>query len=93
MQIVQSNPEPFDLVLSDIIMPRMNGRALVAALRRADPAQKILLMSGYDDSPEDKVEQKPKPSSNRSARTTFCAVCAKCWMRAKTEAQSRERGS
>ena len=57
LQIVQSNPKPFDLVLSDIIMPRMNGRALVAALHRADPAQKILLMSGYDDSPEDKGEQ------------------------------------
>jgi CheY-like chemotaxis protein len=39
----------FDLLLSDVIMPRMNGKALaneVAALR---PGVKVLFMSGYQD--------------------------------------------
>ncbi|HBL18687.1 MAG: hypothetical protein A2X36_13665 [Elusimicrobia bacterium GWA2_69_24] len=41
--------ERFDLLLSDVIMPRMNGKALaheVAALR---PGVKVLFMSGYQD--------------------------------------------
>jgi signal transduction histidine kinase len=53
---VQINPQPFDLVLSDIIMPRMNGRALTRALRERYPHQKILLMSGFDDAPGDNPE-------------------------------------
>jgi len=53
---VQINPKPFDLVLSDIIMPRMNGRALTKALRERYPQQKILLMSGFDDAPGDNPE-------------------------------------
>jgi two-component system cell cycle sensor histidine kinase/response regulator CckA len=53
---VQINPQPFDLVLSDIIMPRMNGRALTKALRERYPHQKILLMSGFDDAPGDNPE-------------------------------------
>jgi CheY-like chemotaxis protein len=53
---VQINPKPFDLVLSDIIMPRMNGRALTKALRERYTHQKILLMSGFDDTPGDNPE-------------------------------------
>jgi two-component system, cell cycle sensor histidine kinase and response regulator CckA len=49
---VQINPKPFDLVLSDIVMPRMNGRALTKALRAKYPRLKIMLMSGYDDAPD-----------------------------------------
>ena len=52
----QINPKPFDLVLSDIIMPRMNGRVLSKALREKYPRLKILLMSGYDDTPDTSVE-------------------------------------
>jgi len=39
---------PFDLVLTDLVMPGMDGRALAAALRACRPDVKILLMSGYD---------------------------------------------
>ncbi|MGC4000869.1 MAG: response regulator [Anaeromyxobacter sp.] len=36
-----------DLVLSDVIMPRMNGSRLLEELRRRDPQLRILFMSGY----------------------------------------------
>jgi len=37
----------FDLVLSDIVMPEMNGTELAAALLERDPLQAVVLMSGY----------------------------------------------
>jgi signal transduction histidine kinase/ligand-binding sensor domain-containing protein/CheY-like chemotaxis protein len=40
---------PFDLVLSDVVMPGLQGRELVAALRAAAPRLPLVLMSGYLD--------------------------------------------
>lgn len=44
--------EPFDLLLSDIRMPVMDGIALAHAARRAFPSLPILLMTGYADQRE-----------------------------------------
>jgi thymidylate synthase len=38
-----------DLVISDIRMPKMDGYALAEAIRKRNPKQKILLMSGYTE--------------------------------------------
>jgi len=38
-----------DLMITDVTMPRMNGRRLVEHMRKARPAMKILVMSGYAD--------------------------------------------
>jgi two-component system cell cycle sensor histidine kinase/response regulator CckA len=37
----------FDLVLSDVVMPGMDGPAMVRAIRTRDPALPVLFMSGY----------------------------------------------
>jgi two-component system, cell cycle response regulator CpdR len=39
--------EPFDLLLTDIVMPGMDGIALALKASRDYPAMKILLMTGY----------------------------------------------
>jgi two-component system cell cycle sensor histidine kinase/response regulator CckA len=39
---------PIDLLISDIVMPHVNGMDLMTRLRRNYPAMKVLLMSGYD---------------------------------------------
>ncbi|MEM1183266.1 MAG: response regulator, partial [Acidobacteriota bacterium] len=38
-----------DLVLSDVVMPAMNGPDMVKALREVRPETKVLFMSGYTD--------------------------------------------
>jgi nitrogen-specific signal transduction histidine kinase len=54
-----------DLLLTDLVMPNMGGRALSDALRSERPGLKVLLMSGYADDdaararPDDAFIQKP----------------------------------
>jgi two-component system cell cycle sensor histidine kinase/response regulator CckA len=40
---------PPDLVVTDVVMPRMSGREMVAALRERWPAIRVLFMSGYSE--------------------------------------------
>ncbi len=42
-------PGPIDLLLTDVIMPRMNGRELYQELRKTRPAVQVIFMSGYTD--------------------------------------------
>ena len=39
--------EPFDLLITDIVMPHMDGIALVTQVERAYPKVRIILTSGY----------------------------------------------
>jgi CheY-like chemotaxis protein len=43
----RAHPDGIDLVLSDIVMPRMNGPQLYEALRQAARPVKFVLVSGY----------------------------------------------
>jgi two-component system cell cycle sensor histidine kinase/response regulator CckA len=47
--LCQSHPEPIHLLLTDVVMPGMNGRELAEHLTRMRPEMKVLFMSGYTD--------------------------------------------
>jgi signal transduction histidine kinase/CheY-like chemotaxis protein len=45
----QIQPEAYDLLLSDRLMPDLSGQQLVAAVRKIRPELPVLFMTGYDD--------------------------------------------
>ncbi len=49
LELAVQSGEAIDMVLTDIVMPRMNGVELAAALKERLPQIKVLFMSGYTD--------------------------------------------
>jgi PAS domain S-box-containing protein len=49
LKLVGGINTPIDLVLTDLVMPEMNGRELVEKLTKIRPSIKVLFMSGYTD--------------------------------------------
>jgi two-component system, cell cycle sensor histidine kinase and response regulator CckA len=49
LELVQEKPEKINLLLTDVIMPGMNGRALAERLAPLQPGLRVLYMSGYTD--------------------------------------------
>ncbi|HWE48630.1 MAG TPA: response regulator [Bryobacteraceae bacterium] len=45
--VISQHPERADMILTDIVMPRMGGRELVGRLARLYPEIRVLYMSGY----------------------------------------------
>jgi|GEM_PF-4568438 len=45
--VCEKHPGPIDLLLTDVVMPRMGGNELVKRLRSQRPETKVLYMSGY----------------------------------------------
>ncbi len=47
LQIIAERDEPVDLVVSDVVMPEMDGPTLLGELRKRHPDLKVIFVSGY----------------------------------------------
>jgi CheY-like chemotaxis protein len=48
LKLFMSGKYKIDLILSDILMPRMDGVGLVERVREASPKMKVIFISGYE---------------------------------------------
>jgi two-component system, cell cycle sensor histidine kinase and response regulator CckA len=48
LQVLEDRTTPVDLVLTDVVMPLLDGHALIAALKRRAGGPPVIVMSGYD---------------------------------------------
>ncbi|MGQ0722101.1 MAG: response regulator [Candidatus Eiseniibacteriota bacterium] len=53
--LTKAEGEHYDLVLSDIKMPHLNGYEVFAGVRRADPRTKVILMTAYGYDPSHSI--------------------------------------
>ena len=51
-RLATSSPQAFDLLITDMIMPKMGGQELAEKIRHVCPGIKIVQMSGYNDTPK-----------------------------------------
>jgi two-component system, cell cycle sensor histidine kinase and response regulator CckA len=51
LAVYQADPDRFDMVLTDVVMPHMNGLELGDRIAAATPERRILYMSGFRDTP------------------------------------------
>jgi CheY-like chemotaxis protein len=49
LEIFKADPKKFDMVVTDVVMPEMGGRALANELTKILPDFKILYLSGYTE--------------------------------------------
>jgi PAS domain S-box-containing protein len=49
LAIARNHAGPIELLLTDVVMPNMGGRALAEQLRTVRPSTRVLFMSGYSD--------------------------------------------
>ena len=49
LKMIDEQGAKIDLVLTDVVMPKVGGPELIARLRDTSPGSKVLYMSGYTD--------------------------------------------
>jgi two-component system cell cycle sensor histidine kinase/response regulator CckA len=68
LEIVRKHPEPIQLIISDVVMPNMDGPTMVRAAMKLRPEMRVIFISGYAEDTFRRTEEKvedlhflPKP--------------------------------
>jgi two-component system cell cycle sensor histidine kinase/response regulator CckA len=51
LEVLRQQASPIDLLLTDLVMPRMSGRELASRTLMRHPRMQVLYISGYNDHP------------------------------------------
>jgi len=70
LRAAAESPSPVDLVLTDVVMPDMNGRHLATALRTRFPGVRVIFMSGYTT---DELSADTMPTGARFLQKPFAS--------------------
>jgi two-component system, cell cycle sensor histidine kinase and response regulator CckA len=49
LEVIHDAREPIDLLITDVVMPKMDGPALVRQVRESHPQMKVIFISGYTE--------------------------------------------
>lgn len=73
LEMCVSQPDQFDVLLTDVTMPEMNGRELVASLEERQITLPVLFMTGYDSAQdsEDGAEDTRADERHSTLRKPF----------------------
>ncbi|HXM44645.1 MAG TPA: response regulator [Bryobacteraceae bacterium] len=91
LRVCATHSQPIQLVLTDLMMPKMRGADLAERLRRARRDLRILMMSGYPDEPtvqrlgRDSVAFLPKPFTSVELVEKVRQVLDAPWNGSRTE--------
>ncbi len=61
LEVIKGAEDPVDLVITDVVMPVLDGPELVRRVREANPSMKVIFISGYA---EDNLREKLAESAN-----------------------------
>jgi CheY-like chemotaxis protein len=83
LALLDEHPEEIDLLLTDVIMPNMNGRELAERLSALRPGVPVLFVSGYTDNvladqgiPQSETALLDKPFTPASLTAAVAAILA-----------------
>jgi two-component system, cell cycle sensor histidine kinase and response regulator CckA len=82
LELAEQEKKTIDVLVTDVVMPRMRGTELAMRLKRANPDINVVYMSGYlehnsDDSFLTNAELLQKPFSRESLLQKLYAVLAR----------------
>ncbi|HEU4589125.1 MAG TPA: PAS domain S-box protein [Gemmatimonadales bacterium] len=89
LRLIREATAPIDLVLTDLVMPEMGGRALIAALAAEPESPTILAMSGYEM--QTALSGEPLPAGTPFVAKPFTVDAMLTAVRAALDASPRRR--